>query len=136
MSTIAGIRHVALEIAYGRIEAGLVYASHWELSTETMKEKHAEYQHLVRMANAVYGSYDSRYGVLSPVHYYAMCTQRYMFECGITPEQVAALPVVLRENAALNPHAMYRDPITVEDVLASRMLSPPIHWTLDLPRFH
>jgi acetyl-CoA acetyltransferase len=50
-----------------------------------------------------------------------------MHEQDVSPEQVAELPVRLRRHAALNPIAELRDPITVEDVLASRVVSPPIH---------
>jgi len=110
-----------------------VYAAHWELPPARLRVEHADWQHLIRLANAVYGSYDSRYGVLSPLQYYAMCQQRYMFETGVTAEQVASLPVVLRDNASRNPRAVYREPITVEEVLASPMLSPPIHLLESCP---
>ena len=40
---------------------------------------------------------------------------------------MAELPVRLRRHAALNPRAELREPLTVEDVLASRIVSPPIH---------
>ena len=126
-SAMTALRHVALEIAAGRIDAGLVYSAHWELPPNRMRVEHGDWQHIVRLANAVYGSYDSRFGVLAPLQYYAMCQQRYMFETGVTDEQVAWLPVVLRDNASKNPAAFYREPITVEEVLASPMLSPPIH---------
>ena len=126
-SALTALRHVALEIAAGRIDAGLVYSAHWELTPGRFRAEHADWQHVVRMANAVYGSYDSRFGVLSPLQYYAMCQQRWMLETGVTAEQVASLPVALRDNASKNPRAFYREPITVEDVLASPMLSPPIH---------
>lgn len=132
-SAMTALRHVALEIAAGRIDAGIVYAAHWELPPARLRVEHADWQHLVRMANAVYGSYDSRFGVLSPLHYYAMCQQRYMHETGADPEQIASLPVVLRDNASKNPRAFYRDPITVEDVLASPVLSPPIHLLESCP---
>ena len=45
----------------------------------------------------------------------------------MTPEQLALVPVVQRRWAAKNPRAAYRDPITVEDVLASRMVAYPVH---------
>ena len=50
-----------------------------------------------------------------------------MHEQGVSAEQVAELPVRLRRHAALNPLAEFREPLTVDDVLASRMVSPPIH---------
>jgi acetyl-CoA acetyltransferase len=135
-SSLLALRHVAAEIETGRIDAGLVYASHWEMTAGQLAEGYAEVQHLVRGANAMYGSYDSRFGVLSPMAYYAMCVQRYMLECGITAEQIAELPVVLRDNAALNPRAMFREPITRDDVLSSKMLCPPIHLLESCPVSH
>ena len=45
---------------------------------------------------------------------------RHMHEFGTTSEQLAEIAVGVREFARLNPHAMYRDPLTVDDVLAAR----------------
>jgi acetyl-CoA C-acetyltransferase len=58
---------------------------------------------------------------------YALVAQRHMHEYGTTSEQLAAIAVAMREHATRNPHAKYRDPITVEDVLASRLISSPLH---------
>ena len=52
---------------------------------------------------------------------------RYMKEYGITHEQLAYVAVAQRRWAAKNPRAMFRDPITVEDVLASRIVAYPFH---------
>ncbi len=64
------------------------------------------------------------------LHYSAVAgliTQRYMFETGTTDEQVAAVCVSNRKWAELNPNAMFRKPLTVEEVLASKILSTPLH---------
>jgi acetyl-CoA C-acetyltransferase len=58
---------------------------------------------------------------------YALVAQRHMHEYGTTSEQLAEIAVTMRRHAGLNPHAKYRDPITVEDVLASRVISSPLH---------
>jgi acetyl-CoA acetyltransferase len=58
---------------------------------------------------------------------YALVAQRHMHEYGTTSEQLAEIAVTMRRHAGLNPEAKYRDPITVEDVLASRMISSPLH---------
>jgi acetyl-CoA acetyltransferase len=58
---------------------------------------------------------------------YAMAAQRHMFEYGTTSEQLAMIAVAARANAANNPEAMYRTPMTVDDVLASRLISDPLH---------
>jgi acetyl-CoA acetyltransferase len=58
---------------------------------------------------------------------YAMAARRHMHEFGTTPEQLAKIAVGVREFAGLNPLAQYRDPITVDDVLNSRMIADPLH---------
>src|SRR6516164_10220303 len=58
---------------------------------------------------------------------YAMVAQRHMHEYGTTPEQLAEVAVTMRLHASMNPVAKYRNPITVEDVLASRVISSPLH---------
>ncbi len=58
---------------------------------------------------------------------YAMIAQRHMHEYGTTSEQLAEIAVTMRLHASMNPVAKYRDPITVEDVLASRIISSPLH---------
>jgi acetyl-CoA acetyltransferase len=58
---------------------------------------------------------------------YAMAARRHMHEFGTTSEQLAEIAVGVREYAGLNPDAMYRDPITVDDVLSSRLVADPLH---------
>ena len=58
---------------------------------------------------------------------YAMAARRHMHEYGTTSEQLAEIAVGVREFAGLNPLAQYRDPITVDDVLGSRMIADPLH---------
>ena len=70
--------------------------------------------------------YEAPYG-LSLVGAYAMVARRHMHVFGTKPEQLAEIAVGVREFAGLNPHALYREPITVDDVLASRMIADPIH---------
>lgn len=53
--------------------------------------------------------------------------RRYMDTYGMTREQLAMVPVVQRQWAARNPRAKLRDPITVEDVLASPVIADPVH---------
>ncbi len=58
---------------------------------------------------------------------YALAARRHMHEFGTTPEQLAAVAVTMREHAGPNPQAQYRDPITVEDVISSRLVADPLH---------
>src|SRR5260370_17026289 len=56
-----------------------------------------------------------------------MIAQRHMHDYGTTSEQLAEIAVTMRLHASMNPVAKYREPITVEDVLASRIISSPLH---------
>jgi acetyl-CoA acetyltransferase len=64
---------------------------------------------------------------LTLVGSYAMAAQRHMHEYGTTPEQLASIAVQTREHAGRNPNAMYREPITVDDVLDSNLVADPLH---------
>lgn len=58
---------------------------------------------------------------------YAMIAQRYASEFGYQPEALAKLVVHQRENAALNPlAAFYQKPVTIDDVLSSRLIADPL----------
>ena len=58
---------------------------------------------------------------------YALAARRHMHEFKTTPEQLAAIAVTMREHAGHNPQAQYRDPITVDDVMSSRLVADPLH---------
>ena len=57
----------------------------------------------------------------------ALAAARHMHEFGTTSEQLAEVAVATRRWAQLNPRALMRDPLTIEDVLASRLISWPLH---------
>lgn len=71
--------------------------------------------------------WEAPYGLRMPMGPYALAASRHMAEFGTTSEQLAQIAVNTRQWAAMNPRARYRDPITVDDVLASPMESSPLH---------
>lgn len=71
-------------------------------------------------------AYEAIYGPRYPVSAYALATARHMHEFGTTRAQLAEIAVAARQWAALNPRAFAREPISVDDVLASRMISDPL----------
>ncbi|MGL3104552.1 thiolase domain-containing protein [Bradyrhizobium sp. BR 1432] len=58
---------------------------------------------------------------------YALGARRHMHEYGTTSEQLAWIKVAASHHAQHNPHALLRKVVTVEDVLASPMVSDPLH---------
>jgi acetyl-CoA acetyltransferase len=71
------------------------------------------------------GQFEQPYGPMGPPSLFPIPVLRYMKTYGVTHEQIAMVSVVQREWAAKNPRATFRDPITVEDVLGSRMIAYP-----------
>ena len=70
--------------------------------------------------------YEAPYKPRYPVSAYALAASRHMHEYGTTREQLAEVAVAAREWAKLNPKAFMRDDLSVEDVIASRMVSSPL----------
>jgi acetyl-CoA acetyltransferase len=66
------------------------------------------------------------FGAPSAANWAALYAMRHFHEYGTTREQLACIALTERENAALNPKAIYRDPLTLEDYLDSRMISTPL----------
>ena len=73
------------------------------------------------------GQFEAPYGTLGPTTTFTIPALRYMKEYGLTHEQLAYVAVAQRKWSARNPRAMFRDLITVEDVLASRVVAWPFH---------
>jgi acetyl-CoA acetyltransferase len=73
------------------------------------------------------GQFEAPYGTFGPTTAFTITALRYMKDYGLTHEQLAYVAVAQRRWAAKNPRAMYRDPITVDDVLASRIVAYPFH---------
>lgn len=72
-------------------------------------------------------SFEDHWGVTQTVHNYAMVAARHMYEFGTTSEQLAAVKVTASEHASFNPNARLPEPVTIEEVLESPMVSDPLH---------
>jgi acetyl-CoA acetyltransferase len=74
------------------------------------------------------------FGATSAANWIGMHATQYMHRYGATREMLGALAVNSRANAALNPNAIYRDPITMDDYLSARMVSTPFGlYDCDVP---
>ena len=71
--------------------------------------------------------FEQIWGLPTPAGAYALAATRHMHEYGTTAEQLAEVAVATRKWAALNPRAFMRHPISIEEVLASRWISEPLH---------
>ena len=70
--------------------------------------------------------FERPFGISVPASY-AMVARHYMHRYGVTSEQLAAIAVEHRKHASRHPKAQKRELITVDRVLASKMISDPLH---------
>lgn len=70
--------------------------------------------------------YEAPYKPLLPPTAYALAASRHMYEFGTTRENMAEVAVAARQWAMLNPEAVKREPTSIEEVLAARMVSDPL----------
>lgn len=80
----------------------------------------------VRDPVAVQDSFERIYGATN-VPLYALTTHRHMHEYGTTSEQLAEIRVTASQHGQYNENALYPDPVTVSDVLESRVIADPLH---------
>jgi acetyl-CoA acetyltransferase len=73
------------------------------------------------------GQWEMPFGIGGPATRYGLAATRHMHEFGTTKEQLAEVAVATRKWATLNPRAAMRDPLTVQDVLASRLIAWPFN---------
>lgn len=74
------------------------------------------------------------YGAISAANWIAMHASQYFHRYGATRETLGWIALNARTNAALNPSAIYTDPITMADYLDARMISTPFGlYDCDVP---
>ncbi len=70
--------------------------------------------------------WEAPYRPVAPISSYALAASRHMHLYGTTRAQLAEVAVAARRWAQLNPEAAVRDPLTIDEVLAARMVSDPL----------
>jgi acetyl-CoA acetyltransferase len=119
-TTFSILHHAASAIVTGVCDT-VVIAMADSLRTGLSKE-----QAMAMMSSAGHPQFESPYGPTIP-SFYALIARAHMETYGTTPEQLAAVAVNARQHAALNPAAQKRDPISIEDVINSRLIADPLH---------
>lgn len=121
-SFVAYVEHAAMAIATGRCEVALICHGSTNLSDRGGRSGP------VSASTEVFGptQFEEPYGI-STIGSYALAAQRHMYEFGTTSEHLAEVSVATRKWASLNPKAMMRDPLTIDDVLNSRLIASPLH---------
>lgn len=116
-SFIALARHAAMAIESGACRTVLI--THGESGRSGNRSHRPIFPSMQQQ------EFESIYGPLFPPTRFTLPVLRKMKDDGLTIEQLAMVAVVQREWAARHPRATARDPITVDDVLESKMIAWP-----------
>ncbi|MEO8143496.1 MAG: thiolase family protein [Betaproteobacteria bacterium] len=121
-SGTAMVHNAAMAVATGQAEVVLCVAGQNQLTNVSRDATVAQ----IANVGWAHPEYEAPYGPLIPT-LYALVAQRHMHEYGTTAEQMAEVAVAIRGHAVLNPLAQMKTPITIQDVLASKMITSPLH---------
>lgn len=119
-SYVAFVGHAAAAIAAGKCRVAVITLAGLPVQGQQISPR-------VEPSPGLGYQQDGRAGGYGPVADYALVARRHMHEHGTTPEQLAWVKVASSRHAALNPHAVRREEVTVEDVLASPLIADPLH---------
>ena len=119
-SFLLHVRHAAAAIANGSADVVLITHGESGRSRVGVPRRGPD-------PSSPQGQFEAPYGPTGAPALFPIGVLRYMKQHGLTHEQMASVAVAQRRWAADVPRAMYREPITVDDVLASRMVSYPMH---------
>ena len=111
-------------VATGRATHVLCFRSVWESTAQSEGRAKALTGQTTRAGGHL--QWRMPFGAASPANWIGLYAQRYMHEFGLTRRQLAQIALNGRRNAALNPNAIYRDPMTLEDYLSARIISWPL----------
>ncbi len=119
-TSFAAVHHAAAAIAAGQCTTVLISAA------DTLRTGLTPEQAQVKMSSTGDPNFEAPCG-LSVAGSYALVARAHMHAFGTTAAQFAQVAVTTRAHAALNPAAERRTPITIEDVLSSRLIADPLH---------
>ena len=119
-TTFSILHHAASAIATGMADTVLI------VMADSLRSSLTREQAMMTQSSTGHPQFEQPYGVTVPA-YYALIAQAHMAQYGTREEHFAEIAVAARAHAARNPTAQKRDPITVEDVINSRLIADPLH---------
>jgi acetyl-CoA acetyltransferase len=114
------IHHAMLAIAAGRCEVALVGYASRQRSRRNRKRA------VAATDGTLAAQFEAPYGIHFPIGHYALSAARHMHEYGTTLEHLAHVAVTARKWAGLNPKAWSREPLSLDEAMASPMLCDPL----------
>ena len=123
---LAGVINGVMAIAAGLCRHVLVFRTITESSGRLVDKSASALTNKTAGRDGGTWQWYTPFNVFSAANLVAMYAQRHFHEYGTTPEQLAQIALTCRRNAALNPKAVMRQPMTMDDYLGSKMISTPL----------
>lgn len=114
------VHHAMVAIATGRADVALIAYASRQRSRRNRKKVSAA------LDGSLAAQFETPFGIHFPIGHYALSAARYMHQYGARPEHLAEIAVAARQWAGLNPKAWVRTPLSIDDVMASPLLSDPL----------
>jgi acetyl-CoA acetyltransferase len=118
-TTFSVLHHAAAAIVTGMAQTVVVAMA------DSLRSGLTRDQAMLMQSSTGHPQYEQPYGPTVPA-YYALIAQAHMAAYGTRAEHFAEIAVACRAHARRNPAAQMREPISVEDVLASRLIADPL----------
>lgn len=119
-SYIAHLGHASAAIAAGKCRVALITLAGTPRSAPPTGRR-------TGWVGAPEGNFEQSWGMFSPANSYALAARRHMHEFGTTSRQLAEVKVAASLHAQHNPNALLPNPVSIEEVLDSPMVSDPLH---------
>jgi len=113
---VIGVRRAADAIEAGHVDVVVLVGGN-SFDKSVPHQRPLEYQR---------ANYIDVYGYGGPNSLMALIQRLHMEQFGTTLEQIGKIAIAQRENAKNNPQALFREPMSMQDYLNSRMISDPI----------
>ncbi len=123
-SWVIDVEHAMVAIRAGLIDVALIAHGEHGYSARSLPERRGPFSARPYYAD---GQFEAPFGVGAAPGSYAMACSTHMARYGTTSEQLAEVAVATRKWAQMNPKAMMREPLTIDDVLSSRWIAYPLH---------
>ncbi|EJM25531.1 acetyl-CoA acetyltransferase [Pseudomonas sp. GM21] len=124
---LTGVINGAMAIAAGLCKHVLVFRTITEASARLVNKQASALTNKTQGRDSSYAwQWFTPFNVLSATNLMALYAQRHFHEYGTRPEQLAQIALTCRQNAMRNPKAVFRTPMSMDDYMASRMISSPL----------
>lgn len=126
-SSLAGGCSFEMHLAHAcaAIQAGLCHTALIAYGSVQRSKRARKLEGFVESGTSA-AQYENVYAPLYPISFYAMVAQRHMHTYGTSLEDLAGVALVARQWASMNPMAFKRDPLTLDELMASPVISSPL----------